>query len=105
MSPDAASTPIWLVIVTSAGIGALISSGLNLLAQVLERRSRRRELLLSKAIDLAAARTQTVMRAAERSGATAVIQDELINAESYYQWLDHLMEHGKLPDDPRIKRL
>jgi hypothetical protein len=34
----------------------------------------------------------------------AEMKDKIVLTETYYEYLQHLMEHGKLPDDPRIKR-
>jgi hypothetical protein len=95
---------VWPLILTSAGVGALVSSGVTLIGQYLERRARRKELLLSKAIELAEARTQLVLRLVEKTGKPGTFQDAVILAEGYYQWLLHLLSHGRLPDDPRIKR-
>ena len=39
-------------VVTSAAVGAVAAAGINLLGQSLERRARRRELLLARAVDL-----------------------------------------------------
>jgi hypothetical protein len=100
--PDAPQ--MWTLVLTSAGVAALVSSGLTLISQALERRARRQELLLSKAIELAKGRTEMVLRLVEKTGGRASFQDDIILAEGYYQWLLHLLNHGRLPDDPRIDR-
>lgn len=89
----------WLTILTSAAIGVLVSSVVTLIGQSLERRARRSELLLVKALELAAARRDFVMKVAEASGATATIPDDAINAEKYLRWLKSLLTDGKLPPD------
>ena len=61
-------TQVILLVLSSAAVGALVSSLLTLLGSALERKARRRELLLSKAIDLAINRTQIAMTVAEKTG-------------------------------------
>jgi hypothetical protein len=99
-----AASSVWPVILTSAGVAALVSSVLGLLGQALERRARRQELLLAKAIELAQSRTDMVLRITEKSGQRTTFQDNAILAEGYYQWLSHLLNNGSLPNDPRIDR-
>jgi hypothetical protein len=92
------------LILTSAGIAAFVSSAMTLVGPAFERRARRQEILLAKAIELAESRTDMVLRLTEKSGGRATFQDNAILAEGYYQWLSHLLNHGALPDDPRIDR-
>lgn len=86
-------------VLTSAAVGVLVSGILTLLGQYLERRSRRNELLLAKALEMAVQRTATMVRLAEKTGATVSLVDEVINAETYYRWLKSVLETGKLPPD------
>jgi len=87
-----------ITIVTSAAVGALASSVLSLAGQWLERRARRKELLLSKAIDLAFARRDFVMKTAEREGVSALLRDDAAMAAEYYRVLEQVMDKGTLPD-------
>ncbi len=89
----------WLTVLTSAAVGVLVSGAVTLIGQYLERRARRDELVLAKAIDMANARRELVMQIAEKTGATVTLIDDVINAESYYRWLKSLLETGKLPPD------
>jgi hypothetical protein len=89
----------WLTVLTSAAIGALVSSAVTLIGQHLERRARRDELLFTKAIDLAAAQRDFTLSLAEKSGATATLIDPAINAETYFRWFKNLIDTGKLPPD------
>ncbi|SRR5258708_1967314 len=89
----------WLTVLTSAAVGVLVSSVVTLIGQRLERRARRDELLLVKAVEMAAARREFVMEVVEKSGATASLVDDAINAETYFRWLKSLLEMGKLPPD------
>lgn len=99
------SVSLWSLILASAGVAAVVSSSATLLGQALERRARRRELLLTKAIELARDRRQQAMALAAKAGGTAILQDNIVSAETYYQWLTSLFESGRLPDDPRIQRI
>ncbi len=89
----------WLTVLTSAAVGVLVSSIITLVGQSLERRARRSELLLVKALELAAARREFVTKVADATGATATIPDDAINAETYLRWLKSLLNTGKLPPD------
>ncbi len=89
----------WLTVLTSAAVGALISSAVTLIGQRLEGRARREELLFNKALDLAAAQRDFALSLAEKTGATATLIDPAINAETYFRWLKNLINTGKLPPD------
>jgi hypothetical protein len=89
----------WLVVLTSSAVGVLVSSVVTLLGQYLERRARRDELLLAKACEMAARRTEIAVQAAKDAGAGVSLQDDVINAETYYRWLKELLATGKLPPD------
>ena len=96
---------LWPLILTSAGVAAIVSAGATLIGQALERKTRRKELLLGKAIDLARTRAERLMRIADSRGARTTLEDDIVTAETYYSWLQSLWETGRLPDDPRIERL
>lgn len=89
----------WITVVTSAAVGALVSAGIGFLGQYLERRARRKELLLTKAIDLAFRRTDVMFRIAERNNRGMVVRDDASLTGDYYRILEHLFEHGVLPSD------
>jgi hypothetical protein len=89
----------WLVVLTSSAGGVLVSSVVTLLGQLLERRARRDELLLTKACEMAAHRTALAVQVAKDAGVGVSLQDDVINAETYYRWLKELMKSGKLPPD------
>lgn len=94
-----------IALVGAAAIGALVSSLINLFAQVLERKARKRELLLTAAIELTQRKIDSALKAAELSGVKNIrIEDPIIHTEAYYQWLNHLFSRGKLPDDKEIER-
>lgn len=96
---------VWPLVLTSAAIAAIVSSGATLVGQAIERRSRRRELLLTKAIELARAKSERAVWIAERTGTSVRLQDDIVSAETYFRWLTHLFDKGILPADPAIQRM
>lgn len=90
--------PLWVAIVTSAAVGALVSAVVNALSAWLERSARRKELLLTKAIDLSVQRTDLVLKLSDKMGKRAEIHDTVTLAEVYFQWLRHLLDKGRLPE-------
>jgi len=97
--------PYFFAIVGSAAVGALVSSIVSGIAQWRERKSRREELLLAKAMELAHHRYEATEKlAAATPGKIFFVRDHVVMTEQYYQWLKHLMEHDRLPDDPKIER-
>lgn len=87
----------FIVIITSAAVGAVVSSVATIIGQWLDRSARRKELLLSKAIELAFARQELVMKVAEAAGGRATLNDAAALAAEYYQVLAHVMDKGDLP--------
>jgi hypothetical protein len=95
----------WLIVLTSSAVGVLVSGVVTLVGQRLERRARRDELLLTKALEMAVQRTAIMVQLAEKTGATVSLVDEVINAETYFRWLKSVLETGKLPPDADKGRL
>ena len=91
-------------IVTSAAIGGVVGSAITFIGQVLERKSRRKELLLAKSVELAIDRARFVYQAAKDEDAEADIGDPAINCATYFGWLKYLLEKGELPPDAITKR-
>jgi hypothetical protein len=90
----------WLALVlTSAAVGALASSVVTFVGQLLERRARREELLLVKALEVAKARNEVMVRQAERLASGMIVPDMVFSAEVYFRWLECLMKTGKFPPD------
>ena len=89
----------WLTILTSAAVGVLVSGAVSLIGQYLERRARRDELLLTKACEMAARRTDIALQVAKDAGAGVSLLDDVINTETYYRWLKSLLDTGRLPPD------
>lgn len=91
--------PVWLLVLASASVAAFVSGLITLAGQYFERKSHRDELLLAKAIDLAMGRSRFLADLAQKHGNSVAIEDDVLLAEKYYQWLLHLLEHGELPSE------
>lgn len=57
-----------VTILTSAVVAAAVASVFNLIGQIAERRARRKELILTKALELAKERREFILAVAEKSG-------------------------------------
>ncbi len=93
----------WVTVIGlgSAAIGAIVSAlvtaGFNYFGQRLGRDAKRKEILLSKAIELAIRRTDVGLRMAEKMGRNVIVQDDLTLAAVYFRDLEHLINTGDLP--------
>jgi hypothetical protein len=103
-----------VILLTSAVVSALVSALLSLLGQYLERKSReeqqclereskRKELLLLKAIELAITRTQLVADLAVKTESNFILHDSVINAKRYYKDLELLLTVGDISEDTKNK--
>jgi hypothetical protein len=90
-------------IVTSAAIGGVVGSAITFVGQILELKSRRKELLLAKSVELAIDKARFVWQAAEKQGVEADISDPAINCATYFGWLEYLLDKGKPPPDAIAK--
>jgi hypothetical protein len=79
-------------------VSAVVTSILTMFGQYFERRARERELLFTKCVALAQAKTEFLMKVAADTGATATLADYVVYAEMYYWLLSSLHQNGKLPD-------
>lgn len=89
---------ILLIVLTSAVVGALVSSLMTLFGQYLERRSRREELVLSKAMELADQRIRTVLEVRKVTGRGIILPAHIVLVRAYYEELKWLIKKSKLPD-------
>jgi hypothetical protein len=90
-------TQIASLVLGSAAIGALTSSIIAFVGQAIERRSRVKELLLSKAIDMARDRINFLTEAAKQSEQAMIVESHLVYAGDLYQDLVYLFKKGSLP--------
>ncbi len=99
-------------VLASAVVSAIVSSLLTLLGQRLERKSREevhrleresrmKELLLSKAIELALARTEFAKEIAMASKRNALFRDSMLLANSYYKDLQSLLDIGDISEETK----
>lgn len=93
----------WATVITSAAVGAVVSAGITLIGQFFERRSRRKELMLSTAVNLVFRKIDLQIKAAETTKSKLVIPEPLKLSAEYYQLLDQLLDKGKLPEEHLAK--
>jgi hypothetical protein len=93
----------WQTIITAAAVGSIASTVLTLVGQAFERRSRQRELLLSRSLDLAGSKRDFLIRLADKTGATVTLKDDIFLAEEYYEALSHLLRTGTLSPSAKDK--
>ena len=84
------------LILGSAAIGALVSSIITFAGQFLERRARKRELLLSRAIELAELHNKLIMDAANAGGKRGTFYPYIVQVRWFYKQLDQLYKTGKI---------
>ena len=87
------------VILTSAAVGAIVSSIFTFVSQFFERRVRRDELLIKTATELAIKHADFTFSLATKSGQTAIFPPHGWLVYDFHRQLRHLMKHGELPKD------
>jgi len=88
-----------VTVLTSVVVSAVVASIFNLFGQAAERRSRRKELIFLKALELAKANREFMVMVADKTGQKAKIADYVVYAEMYYLLLHDLYDKGSLPED------
>lgn len=94
---------VWAV-VTSAAVGALVSTAINVVSQWRERSARRRELLFRAAMELAHKRQELFVSEALRTRTPLLVPDPVFNIAEYFDSLEHLFDKGKLPAELHAKQ-
>jgi hypothetical protein len=97
-------TQILIALLGSAAIGALVSSVITVFAQWRERKSRREELLLTKAIEMAHVRFANVMTVLKDTQQGGMLEPDLLMLKDYHKSLRYLMKHNEL-DPPTKERI
>jgi hypothetical protein len=92
-----------LIVITSASVGVLISSIITSVGLYFERKSRREELLLSKALELAITKTALIKDIAKETKGTAILHDYVINAAKYYKDLKLILKTGDVSKESKEK--
>ena len=88
-------------IIISAAVGGISAALINFFGNIFDRRSRRKELLLQKAVELGIDRAHFIKEVAKETQGEASIEDSAVMTATYYRWLEHLLNHGELPKDNR----
>jgi hypothetical protein len=86
-----------VTILTSVVVSAAVASIFNLFGQAAERRSRRKELIFMKSLELAKANREFLAMVADKTGQKARIADFVVYAEMYHWLLNELYDKGSLP--------
>jgi hypothetical protein len=89
-------TPFVPIILGSAAVGALVSSLITFLGQMIERKARRKELLLSKSIELAELHVKLLQDAMSATGGVVDIQPYIFYTRSHNRELESLLSTRKL---------
>ncbi len=81
----------WQTVVTSAAVGSLVSSIATLLGQRSERSARKRELLMSKAIELGMAKGEVhreqMLIQSRKMGLPVMAKDDIFWIEDHFRTL------------------
>jgi hypothetical protein len=96
---EASQANPWLLIGTSAAIGAFVSSLVSEIGKWRERKSRQEDLLLDKAIDMAHTRFANTMQILKETNQRGSLMPEIEMVEDYHHFLSHLIKKGILPPD------
>jgi hypothetical protein len=85
-----------VTILASAATAAVVTGMFALLAQKLERKTRQKELIFTKSVELAKANRDFIHTVSKEMGG-GTIHDYAVYAEMYYWLLTELHDKGKLP--------
>jgi len=85
------------IVLTSAVVSALVTSAITFFGQYVERKARAKELLFTKCVELAKAKTEWLTAYAKDTHKPVHIAEYVCYAEMYYWLLSELHDHGKLP--------
>jgi hypothetical protein len=87
------------VILTSAAVSAIVSGLFTFVSQCLERRARRRELLLKTATDWAVKHLEQALQIGKDRGVRVEVPALGWLAQDYYHQLTTLLKRGTLPPE------
>lgn len=89
------------IVLTSASVGALAASLITLIGQVFERKSRKKELMLSKAIELSLAKINLAKQLAIANRQPTVFSDPVMMTAIYYKDLNSIFKTGDITKKSR----
>jgi hypothetical protein len=101
VTPESNQLSIWTLVISSAAVGAVVSSAITELGKWRERKSRREELALSKAFEMAQSITNTGVELI-KVGKRAQIMPMNETIAAAYVTLKHILAHEKL--DPAAQK-
>lgn len=83
----------------SGAVGVLVASIISMISMHLERKARKKELLVNKSIDVAFQWAELLrLLCADRHEKLEIV-DPIVNTETYHRWLSQLWKDGTLPKD------
>jgi hypothetical protein len=88
-----------IAVVSAAGIGALVSTGISELGKWRERKARHKELLLFTAVELAYKEREMMLKALQDSGQKGSLFPTIVTARWYHRQLANLFETGRISED------
>jgi hypothetical protein len=91
------------VVLTSAAVGALVSSLFTFVSQLLERRARRKELLMKTAADLATKALDAWIDHAKTSGRNVQIPPLSFFTYYFHRQLSSLLQESKLTPEEQTR--
>jgi len=84
-------------VLASAGVSAIVSSIITLVGKWQDRRQQAKVMLFDLAFRIAKERTELILKAADKSGGSASLRDDVFQAADYYKWIKHLFDKDVLP--------
>jgi hypothetical protein len=93
--------PVTTIILTSAAVSTVITGIFGFVAQAIQRSAQRKELVFTKAIELAKANRDYMLQLGKDMGGGVTIHDYAPYAEMYYWLLTELEDKGRLPKNWR----
>ncbi len=100
---NGSGTQFLVVILGSAAVGALISNLFTVAAQWRERKSRREELALTKAVEMAYSQVTAMLDMFKETGQSGKIAPPLSMVEGCYKSLKHILDHDELDPETKAK--
>ena len=88
-----------ITVIVSAGVGALVSTGGQLVSQYLERKSRREELALTKASEMAQNTYMSSIELIKLGRHSVKVYPQNMMVRDAFRMFRHLLNHGEL--DPQ----
>lgn len=85
------------ILLSSAAIGALVSSALTLFGQRAERKARRREMLLAESVKMAIDYRDGLIKMGQLQNGSTFVPETARLVQTYYAAMSELITEGHLP--------